>query len=210
MEPIQTRRSTYHHGNLKAALLEAAITLIEEKGPDAVTVAEAGKRAGVSSGAPFRHFESKTALMTAVAEVFQAELVEVMQNAAATTADPWESLRLMGRAFAGWGLNQPARYRTYSNRHLFDFESSPILVAGDQRLMDMVTAPFERLLPEGPDRALRAKRLYVNSRGLLNGLLTMYCNGQFPRLQLPQSPQEIIETGWELFIEAFRPDRLRS
>src|SRR5579871_2109283 len=61
-------RRAYHHGNLRAALVEAALALVEDVGADRVTVREAARRAGVSSGAPFRHFPDRTALLTAVAE----------------------------------------------------------------------------------------------------------------------------------------------
>ena len=72
-----TARTSYRHGNLREALIEAAIQLVEEVGPENVSVREAAKRAGVSPGAPFRHFASKTALLTAVADqamgLFRAE-----------------------------------------------------------------------------------------------------------------------------------------
>ena len=60
--------TTYHHGNLRQVLIDATLALIEEGGPEAVTVREAARRAGVSPGAPFRHFPTRTSLMTAVAE----------------------------------------------------------------------------------------------------------------------------------------------
>src|SRR3979490_2876367 len=61
----------YHHGDLKRVLIDAALGLVEEGGAEAVSVREAARRAGVSPGAPFRHFPSRVALMTAVAEEAQ-------------------------------------------------------------------------------------------------------------------------------------------
>src|ERR1700749_2586387 len=55
----------YPHGDLRRVLIDAALKLAEEGGPEAVSVREAARRAGVSPGAPFRHFESRGALMTA-------------------------------------------------------------------------------------------------------------------------------------------------
>ena len=81
--------TSYHHGNLREALIDAAVQLVEEGGPENVSVREVAKRAGVSPGAPFRHFSSKTALMTAVAEQamsrFRAEITEAVDNVAART-----------------------------------------------------------------------------------------------------------------------------
>lgn len=61
-----TERAGYHHGNLRAALLRAASDLVAEKGVGALSVAETAKRTGVSSGAPYRHFPSRQALLAAV------------------------------------------------------------------------------------------------------------------------------------------------
>ena len=55
----------YHHGDLRRVLIDAALRLAEEGGPAAVSVREAARRAGVSPGAPFRHFPSRDALMMA-------------------------------------------------------------------------------------------------------------------------------------------------
>jgi 3-phosphoglycerate kinase len=61
----------YHHGDLRRVLIDAALQLVSEGGMDAVSVREAARRAGVSPGAPFRHFASRDALMQAVAEEAQ-------------------------------------------------------------------------------------------------------------------------------------------
>ena len=66
--PAPVKRPRYHHGNLKEALVNATVKLIEERGVEKVSVREAAKRVGVSSGAPFRRFPTRTALLTAVAE----------------------------------------------------------------------------------------------------------------------------------------------
>ena len=93
--------TSYHHGNLREALIDAAVQLVEEGGPENVSVREVAKRAGVSPGAPFRHFSSKTALMTAVAEQamsrFRAEITNAVDNVA--TDDPIERFAAVGVAY---------------------------------------------------------------------------------------------------------------
>ena len=72
------KRESYHHGDLRAALVEAALTLIAERGIDALSVAEAARRTGVSPGAPYRHFPTRLALLkaaaTRAAELLAADL----------------------------------------------------------------------------------------------------------------------------------------
>src|SRR3982750_3677921 len=75
------RRATYHHGDLRAALVTAALELVAEKGVAGLSVAEAARRAGVSSAAPYRHFASRTALLSAAATAGGRRLSEQMQAA---------------------------------------------------------------------------------------------------------------------------------
>src|SRR3954452_10374091 len=75
------RRATYHHGDLRAALVTAALELVAEKGVPGLSVAEAARRAGVSSAAPYRHFSSRTALLSAAATVAGRRLSEQMRSA---------------------------------------------------------------------------------------------------------------------------------
>src|SRR5713101_6424822 len=87
----------YHHGDLRAALVDASLAIIEERGPEQVSVREAAKRAGVSSGAPFRHFPSRTALMTAVAEEAQRRFrAEVDATLAAAPSEPLARFHALG------------------------------------------------------------------------------------------------------------------
>ena len=60
------RSKTYHHGNLREALLKSALRLISEVGPTAFTLREVARRAGVSHNAPYRHFRDRDELMAAV------------------------------------------------------------------------------------------------------------------------------------------------
>src|SRR5262245_43781883 len=108
--PAEPRRPTsrgastarpYHHGDLRRVLVEAAFELVGEGGAEAVSVREAARRAGVSPGAPFRHFASRDALLAAVAEEaqrrFRAEIDKALAKAPA--GDPLQQFRCLGRAY---------------------------------------------------------------------------------------------------------------
>src|SRR5215467_14001747 len=84
----------YHHGDLRRVLIDAALQLVGEGGAEAVSVREAARRAGVSPGAPFRHFPSRDALMTAVAEEAQRRFRSQIEAAlAAAPDDPLAQIR---------------------------------------------------------------------------------------------------------------------
>src|SRR3954447_18592844 len=103
---------SYHHGDLRRVLVEAALRLAAEGGPDDVSVREAARRAGVSAGAPFRHFASRDALMTAVAEEAQRRFhAEIAAALAQVPGDePLQQFRQMGRAYLRWALRNPAHF----------------------------------------------------------------------------------------------------
>ena len=77
-------KDSYHHGDLRQTLIDAAIVLISEKGPNSFSLREVAKRAGVSHTAPYRHFSDKHALLAAIAEIGFAELasrlIDVQKN----------------------------------------------------------------------------------------------------------------------------------
>src|SRR5689334_21775480 len=90
----------YHHGDLRRVLVDAAFELVGEAGAGAVSVSEAARRAGVSPGAPFRHFENRDPLLAAVAEEaqrrYRADIDRALAKAPAD--DPLKQFRCLGRA----------------------------------------------------------------------------------------------------------------
>src|ERR1700749_2149369 len=73
----------YHHGNLRAALIEQGLELIAEKGPLALTLREIGSRLGVSRTAAYRHFADKNALLSAISEAGFIEFGNALEQACA-------------------------------------------------------------------------------------------------------------------------------
>lgn len=114
----------YHHGNLREALLQAALALIAEVGPTGFTLREVARRAGVSHNAPYRHFVDKEALLAAVATQGFHELTEAMLAAAAEEESARGKLRQSGLAYISFALRRPEHFSV-----MFDLpavkESSP-------------------------------------------------------------------------------------
>src|SRR5829696_6601179 len=99
----------YHHGNLVEALIAVTVEIIEERGVEHVSVREAAKRAGVSPGAPFQHFRSKTTLLTAVAEQAMGRLTQAVAAAQLNAAadKPIAVLEAIGRGYLNGRLPIP-------------------------------------------------------------------------------------------------------
>src|SRR5689334_5766770 len=104
-------RRGYHHGNLREALIRAALSLIAEKGPAGFTFAEAARSAGVSAAAPYRHFRDRDELMADVARQgfarFAAMLATAWEEGRPT---PLVALERLGRAYLGFAREEPAYF----------------------------------------------------------------------------------------------------
>jgi AcrR family transcriptional regulator len=94
--------STYHHGDLRRALLAAAVDILETEGAEALSLREAARRAGVSHNAPYRHFADRDALLAGVAADGYRLLGEALTS---------RNERDMGEAYVGFALAHPQRFR---------------------------------------------------------------------------------------------------
>lgn len=185
----------YHHGDLRRVLVEAALHLAAEGGPDDISVREAARRAGVSPGAPFRHFSSRDALMTAVAEEaqrrFQAEITAALSEAPADA--PLQQFKQLGMAYLRWALGNPAHFEIISTGRYFDHDGAAALSSDNAELI----ALSERILMEaqatGLLRPLDLKAVQIAGRALVYGLARMAIDGHLPRWGV--APDEIERRG---------------
>ncbi|GHC79145.1 TetR/AcrR family transcriptional regulator [Limoniibacter endophyticus] len=193
----------YHHGNLVEALVAATIEIIEERGVEHVSVREAAKRAGVSPGAPFRHFRSKTALMTAVAEQAMTRLTEAvaLAHTNADSSDPLAIFETIGHGYLRWAIANPTHFEIISSRTLIDFNSSEILrnqnEAIRRQMIDLLTDARERGQIVGD---LDFDDLVLGARALVYGLARMAIDGHFPEWNVTEPSSEAMHQALHLFI----------
>lgn len=201
--PKAARRKHYHHGDLRPALIAATLRLIEEEGPENVTVRAAAKRAGVSSGAPFRHFPNRTALMTAVAEEATARFVAEIAGAQAEIGgdDPLAHLFAIGMAYLRWAVRNPAHFQVVSTRSFIDYDGSQSL----RRDNDAIRQQMDDLLAEAQRRGLLHQADIVHiplaARAMVYGLARMYADGHFAQWAVPgETPEQAMRAVLALFI----------
>ncbi len=116
---MRTPRS-YHHGNLKTALLEAALAIIRKAGPEAFTLREVARCAGVSHNAPYRHFRDKEDLLAALAAEGFNHLTASMAKAAETGIGAMERFQMIGRGYVQFALCYPQHFAV-----MFDVPMKP-------------------------------------------------------------------------------------
>ncbi|MGO9640790.1 MAG: TetR/AcrR family transcriptional regulator [Candidatus Acidiferrales bacterium] len=106
----------YHHGNLKQALLRAALELIRQAGPHGLTLREAARRAGVSHNAPYRHFRDRDELLAEVAAEGFERLTKSMNQAAARGTSPVERFERSGWGYVHFALRYPEHFTVMFDR----------------------------------------------------------------------------------------------
>jgi AcrR family transcriptional regulator len=104
-------RDSYHHGDLRRALLEAAAALVAERGVEGLTLREVARRAGVSHAAPYHHFADLSDMVTALAAEGLSRLRDEQRAIAARPGPAPERIRALGRAYVRFALDDPSRFR---------------------------------------------------------------------------------------------------
>ena len=199
---MATQRKTYHHGSLRQALIDAALAIAREDGVDQVTVREAGKRAGVSSGAPFRHFPTKTALMTAVAEEamrrFRAGISVELDKAG--QLDPLSRFRALGVAYLRWVIDNPTHFEIISMRRAIDFDASETLVGINDEIRDLMVRILEDARAAGQLRKADIEGVPLQARALVYGLARMWIDGQFAQWGGAEKAESLMKQGLDDFL----------
>src|SRR5450432_523572 len=193
----------YHHGDLRRVLIDAALRLAEEGGAEAVSVREAARRAGVSPGAPFRHFPSRDALMTAVAEEAQRRFRAEIDVALATApADPLARFRCFGLAYLRWAMRNPAHFEIISSGRFFDHDKATGLSKDNAELIGMTERMLADAFAKGQLRVPDLKRVQIAGRALVYGFARMNIDGHLPRWGVAEAEAErTAEAIVDLFIE---------
>lgn len=181
----------YHHGNLRQALIDMAVTVAEETGKDIISVREVARRLGVSSGAPFRHFPDRESLMTAVAEEALARLrLRVERDQLDAPADPITRLKTLGRTFIQWALQNPTQFRLVSSRSLFEFDRSARLPVHFDAVRLVTLRLVEQAQLAGKLPAGSLPEMAMALRALVYGLARMQVDGQLPQWRVDASEAE--------------------
>jgi AcrR family transcriptional regulator len=190
------QRRGYHHGNLREALIEAALDLIARKGPAGFTFAEAARSAGVSSAAPYRHFRDRDALIADVAlrgyELFTAQLERAWNNG---RPDAFAAFESVGRAYLAFARDEPAYYSAMFEAGIPLDDNPELRQAADAAfavLRRAVEAFCARLPPEKRPPALM---MSLHIWALSHGIASLFARGDAGRRRLPMSPEELLEAG---------------
>ena len=190
----------YHHGNLKEALVRAALSLIAEKGPAGFTFAEAARSAGVSPAAPYRHFRDRDELLADVArrgfEQFEGALKLAWDEG---RPEPLTAFDRMGRAYLDFARREPAFYSAMFEAGV-SLDATPELRQASERSFGVLRGASEILVAKiPPSERPPALMVALHIWSMTHGIASLFGRGDASRRTLPMSPEDLLEAGTLLY-----------
>jgi AcrR family transcriptional regulator len=201
----------YHHGNLKEALLRAALELIAQKGPGGFTFAEAARWAGVSPAAPYRHFRDRDELLASVAlrgfNRFEAALAKAWDGG---RPDVFAALERLGKAYLVFARTEPAYYSAMFETGV-PLSDNPELREASDRAFAVLREAAEKLcaqvsLGSRPPALMVALHIWAMS----HGIASLFGRGDAARRTLPMSPDELLEAETLIYLRGLGVAELKS
>jgi AcrR family transcriptional regulator len=184
----------YHHGNLKEALVRAALELIAKKGPAGFTFAEAARWAGVSPAAPYRHFRDRDELLANIAVRGFEQFADVLARAWNDgRPEPFGAYERVGRAYLNFARTEPAYYSAMFEAGI-PLDTNPELREAGERAFAVLRAATERLVATMPAKnrppvMMMALHIWAMS----HGIAALFGRGDAGRRALPMTPEDLLE-----------------
>lgn len=190
----------YHHGNLRQALVEATLTLIEAKGPTGFTMAEAAKSADVTPAAVYRHFDGREALIAECAlqghRIF-GDLMEHAFNKGRPSA--LAAFEATGRAYLAFARKFPGHYVAMFESGV-SAQSNPDLALAATRSSAVLEAAATALSEHIPaEKRPPASMVSAHIWAMSHGVVELYARGT-PGANSPFPPEDLLETGIGVYL----------
>jgi AcrR family transcriptional regulator len=172
----RSKSNTYHHGNLRAALIEAGLKALEDSKQPELSLRELARRVGVSANAAYRHFANKNALLDALAVEGLRRLHATTAEAGARLSDPRASNSASGLAYVQFAIDNPALFHLIFGPYTALRKDPEWLVASMNSLQASLkrTAESSKLDSTDPRLLLQALANWC----LVHGLSQLILDGQ--------------------------------
>jgi AcrR family transcriptional regulator len=198
---------SYHHGDLREALVRAALELIASRGPFGFSFVEAARAAGVSPAAPYRHFRDRDELMAEVARRgfarFEAELAGAWNDG---RPDALSAFQNVGKAYLAFARGEPAYYSAMFEAAV-PLADQPELRGAGERAFAVLRTAAEALCRKLPaDRRAPPLMVGLHVWSLSHGIASLFARGDAARRALPMSPEELLEAGVLVYLRGLGID----
>jgi len=198
-------RDSYHHGNLREALVDAALSLIAERGPAGFTFAEVARAAGVSAAAPYRHFRDRNALIAEIARQGYERFALALERAVlGAGTDPVRAIENAGRAYLAFARQEPAAYAAMFEPG-FPLEEDAALLRASESAFAVLRRAAEAACQAWKGQGSRPPPLMVALHiwALCHGTAALFVGRtESTRRRLPMAPEELLEAGLLIYLQS--------
>ena len=190
----------YHHGNLRQALVDAALALIEEKGPQGFTLSEAAKVADVTPAAVYRHFAGREDLIAEAArqgyDIFAA-LMEFAYNDGKPTA--LAAFEATGRAYLAFARKYPGHYKAMfeSGLSLNQHPETAMIASKARDVLERAATSLSQHI--APEKRPPASMFSAHIWALSHGVVELFSRGA-PGAKSPFAPEDLLEAGIGIYL----------
>jgi AcrR family transcriptional regulator len=193
--------SHYHHPDLREAMIRVAEQLLESDGPNGWTVRAAARIAGVSSGAPYRHFADKDTLLAAVAERgFNQLRAEIEARLSVVEDAPVARLSALGETYVSFAISSPGRYQIMFGRDILNRNLHPELCAAADRTLGELQEEIVRAQEAGFLRGDRSAAVLAGGAwAIVHGLADLLLSGRLHGIADGDARHHIAQLGMMLF-----------
>ena len=190
----------YHHGNLREALVGAALELIEARGPTGFTLSEAAKQAGVTPAAVYRHFDGREALIAEAAqqgyEIFAEQMEEAYQSGQPSALKAFEAT---GRSYLAFARENPGHYIAMFESGISVNRTPELAVVANRAnaVLEKAAGDLSQHIPE--DKRPPASMFSAHIWAMSHGVVELFARNS-PGRASPFPPEDLLETGIGIYL----------
>ncbi len=189
---------SYHHGNLREALVQAALDMIKNRGLAGLAVAEIARAVGVSPAAPYRHFRDRSALIAEVARRGFERLATALERARTEgRPPPVLALERVGRAHLAFATREPAAYAAMFQGGV---EDDPAVQAATDAAFAVLRRGAEQACALAVNRPPPTLMVALHIWSMTHGVASLYLGPN--RRMLPMAPEDLLEAGLLLYLQS--------
>lgn len=191
----------YHHGDLKEALVRAALELIAEKGPAGFTFADAARWAGVSPAAPYRHFRDRNELLADVARRGFEQFTQALSTAWDDgKPDLMAAFDRLGKSYLDFAKREPSYYSAMFEAGV-PLDTDPNMRAASEAAFAVLRGAAEKLVALMPAQGRPpALMVALHIWSMTHGIASLFARGDAARRALPMPPEDLLEAAVLIYL----------
>jgi AcrR family transcriptional regulator len=193
---MASKTKTYHHGNLKEALISAGLEILAEKGMEGLSLRNVAKRIGVSHAAPYNHFHDKQALLAAISTAGHEQLHQTLMETFEKSKDTSTEIILeIAWVYLEFAMEDPDKFKLMFSGALEDQRNHPAYMEIAQKSISLFEEIIAFCQGKGQLAEGNVQRLAVKLWSTTHGFTTLILEDQFPHEYLQdQNLKELLKT----------------